>query len=78
MKGKREMKTYLVSAKHVHPDYCFDRHPVRVSKNEREGTFYASAAKLGCGKDYHTEHDAIRALFRDHACTVTKIAESDQ
>jgi hypothetical protein len=64
--------TYLVSASHPHPSYCFDQHPVRVTA-DRDGTFYADAAKLGCGRNYPSADEAIRGLFASHACQVTKI-----
>lgn len=69
-------KNFLVSATHVSPNYCFDRHAVQVSQDRYDGTWYANAAKLGCGKNYRTWQDAISGLFQAHACTVTKIVEA--
>lgn len=64
---------FLVSADHVSPNYRFDRHQVRVSRDRYEGKFYADSAKLGCGKNYSTPHRAITALFGDHACTFIRV-----
>lgn len=69
------MRHFLVTAKHKVPAYSFDRHPVRVSRDSRYGTFYANAARLGCSKNYKTERDAIYALFQDHACYAIEIEE---
>jgi hypothetical protein len=64
-------KTYLVSAKHVSPDYTFDRTPVEVGEH-RDG-WSASHAKLGYVCDFDTPEAAIRDLFGASACAITKI-----
>jgi hypothetical protein len=66
-------ETYLVTATHPHPDYCFERTPVQVSLIHGETYYFATHPKLGCGKNYATADAAIRGLFLDHACRVTKV-----
>jgi hypothetical protein len=67
--------TYLVTATHPHPDYTFDRTPVRVSQIHGGTYWFADHPKLGCGKDYATPEAAIKGLFADHACRVTRIED---
>lgn len=65
--------TYIVTATHPHPEYCFDRTEVKVSQDAFDRSYYATHPKLGCGKNYGTPQQAIRALFNDHACSVVRI-----
>ncbi len=71
-------QTFLVTAHHPHPSFCFCRHPVRVSQDAFDHTFYADAATLGCGRNYRTANEAIKGLFEAHACTVTKIESAER
>lgn len=69
--------TYLVSASHPHPDFCFQSTEVVVHETHFAGepvVYYATHPKLGCGKDRKEPVAAILQLFCDHACTVTEIS----
>jgi hypothetical protein len=76
--AKYDRCTFLVSADHVSPNYRFERHEVRVSRDRYEGKFYADAGRLGCGKLYSTPHKAITGLFGDHACTFIRVESAAQ
>ncbi len=64
---------FRVSADHTAPEYRRSDEPVLVAHDRLDNTWSATAAKLGCGKSCATPEQAIRSLFRDHACTDIKI-----
>lgn len=72
----RSISHYAVTADHLHPDYRFERTPVRVYEDGIDGDFSAMHSKLGCGKPRATPEDAIHELFENHACTVISIERS--
>ena len=67
--------TYVVTATHSHPEYCFEATEVRVSLDRGDGTYFAEHPKLGCGKGFATPQEAIEGLFGAHACRVIRMAE---
>ena len=69
------MQTYLVTALHSSPDYCFTATPVSVHR-DYFGPYFADHEKLGCGKNYPTPSDAIHGLFSDHGCRVITMTEA--
>jgi len=56
----------LVDADHSHPDYQFRCAEVKTSG--RSDGWFATHPKLGCGKTYPTQKEAVEHLFHDHAC----------
>lgn len=68
-------KRFAVSGTHPHPDYVLNGAEIRVSSCDYGNglQYYASGAKLGCGKNARTPEGAIRLLCSDHAITVTSI-----
>jgi hypothetical protein len=69
-------RTYLVSAKHVSPEWTFDRTPVEVG--DHPGGWSAGHAKLGYVCDFDTPEAAIRDLFWASACAITEIVKEER
>lgn len=72
------MQRYRVSADHVHPDWRFIDHPVRVGVGNEDPRrpgliFYASADRLGCSPHFKTQVESIRDLFLNSGCTNIRI-----
>ena len=69
-------QVYMVNGKHPHPDYQLMGARFEVGEsNYGQVKYYATNRKLGCGKDYDTPEQAIRALCRDHAIQVIDITK---
>jgi hypothetical protein len=68
-------KIYLVSARHVSPEYCFDKTEVEVAEH-RDG-WSASHPKLGYVCDFDTPQAAIRDLFGASACSITEMLQKE-
>lgn len=64
---------YRVSADHIASEYRRVNEPVLVAHDRSDNTWFATAAKLGCGKSFETPEQAIQSLFQDHACTDIRI-----
>jgi hypothetical protein len=62
------MIKYLVSADHVAPEYTFKDYEVKVH-HTGDNKYFATAPKLGCGKDFSTPEEAAKYLFLINACT---------
>lgn len=60
---------FTVTASHSHPDFAAKDKPVLVSQDRIDGSWSATASRLGSGKSAATPEAAIRSLFRDNACT---------
>lgn len=69
---------YSVTASHSHPDFAANDKPVLVSQDSIDGTWSATASRLGSGKSAPTPEAAIRSLFRDNACTDISITGPTQ
>lgn len=66
--------TYLIDADHRLPEYTFRATQVRV--REQSDGYFATHPKLGCGKTYESEWDAITHLFADHDCRNVQVSET--
>jgi len=70
-------ETFYVSASHPVAQFSFNRTKVIVRYDVGSNMFYASHLDLGCGKSRSDPEKAIRLLFSDHACVVTKIEREE-
>jgi hypothetical protein len=70
-KAKQMKKIYLVSAKHISPEWTFDK--TRVEVGEHRDGWSAGHPKLGYVCDFDTPEAAIRDLFGASACAITEI-----
>lgn len=58
-----------------HNVICTDGSVLTVTTHETRDGFYATASKLGCGKDASTRHAAVRRLVNDHAYMIVSIID---